>query len=141
MTDEPTAFNEGYANFQAFEHTSKAIVAYAQAGATGDEIADAIPRIHAAFMATLRSIVSPANLPKQEPAVPVKKSITHDYIICLEDGSKHRSMKRYLANKFGMTPEEYRSKWGLPKDYPITAPEYSARRSQFAKDSGLGKKK
>lgn len=77
--------------------------------------------------------------PKQEPAVPVKKSVTDDYIICLEDGKKFKSMKRHLA-KLGMTPDEYRTKWGLPFDYPVVCKSYSERRSQLAKDSGLGRK-
>ncbi|WP_172123188.1 MucR family transcriptional regulator [Devosia sp. 919] len=72
------------------------------------------------------------------PAVPIEKSITHDHLICLEDGKKFKSLKRHLQTKFNMTPEEYRAKWGLPGDYPMVAPGYSAKRSQLAKNSGLG---
>ncbi|WP_173087625.1 MucR family transcriptional regulator [Devosia sp. 1635] len=72
------------------------------------------------------------------PAVPIEKSITHDHLICLEDGKKFKSLKRHLQTKFNMTPEEYRAKWGLPGDYPMVAPNYSAKRSQLAKNSGLG---
>ncbi|WP_345772668.1 MucR family transcriptional regulator [Azospirillum aestuarii] len=74
------------------------------------------------------------------PAVPVKKSVTPDYIVCLEDGKKLKMLKRYLRSAFGMTPEEYRAKWGLPADYPMTAPNYAAKRSEFAKSIGLGKR-
>jgi predicted transcriptional regulator len=74
-----------------------------------------------------------------KPAVPVKKSITDDYIISLEDGRKLKSMKRYLAG-LGMTPNEYRTKWGLPKDYPMVAPAYAAKRSELAKSLGLGRR-
>jgi len=68
----------------------------------------------------------------------INKSITKDYIICLEDGAKLKMLKRYLRTHFNLTPEEYRRKWGLPADYPMVAPSYSKRRSQFAKDIGLG---
>lgn len=77
--------------------------------------------------------------PEQTPAVPIRKSVTPDYIICLEDGRKLKSMKRHLG-KLGMTPDEYRAKWGLPADYPMAAPNYAAIRSRLAKQSGLGRK-
>lgn len=77
----------------------------------------------------------------QKPAVPIKKSYTDDYIICLEDGKKLKMLKRYLRTRFDMSPEEYRQKWGLPADYPMVAPSYAAKRSAFAKQIGLGKKK
>jgi predicted transcriptional regulator len=78
--------------------------------------------------------------PELTPAVPIRKSVTPEYIICLEDGSKHKSMKRYLHRRFNLTPEQYRAKWNLPADYPMAAPAYSARRSALAKISGLGRK-
>ena len=73
------------------------------------------------------------------PAVSVKKSVTPDYIVCLEDGKKLKMLKRYLRARYGLTPEAYRAKWNLPADYPMTAPNYAARRSDFAKQIGLGK--
>ena len=76
-----------------------------------------------------------------KPAVPVKKSVTDDYIISLEDGRKFKSLKRYLATSHGMTPDDYRAKWGLPKDYPMVAPAYAAKRSALAKTIGLGNKR
>jgi len=77
----------------------------------------------------------------QKPAVPVNKSYTNDHIVCLEDGKKLKMLKRYLRTRYGMTPEEYRAKWGLPVDYPMVAPNYAAKRSEFAKKIGLGKKR
>ncbi len=75
---------------------------------------------------------------EQKPAVSVKKSVTPDYLVCLEDGKKLKMLKRYLRSRYDMSPDDYRSKWNLPADYPMVAPNYAARRSQFAKDMGLG---
>lgn len=75
----------------------------------------------------------------QKPAIPVKKSITPEYIICLEDGKKLKMLKRYLRSRYNLTPEEYRAKWGLAADYPMVAPNYAAQRSEFAKKIGLGR--
>lgn len=77
---------------------------------------------------------------KQTPAVNPKKSVTNDYIICLEDGKQFRSLKRHLRAKFDMTPEQYRAKWSLPADYPMVAPGYAAARSELARAIGLGRK-
>jgi len=75
-----------------------------------------------------------------KPAVPIKKSVTADYLICLEDGTKLKMLKRHLRTNYGMTPDEYKAKWGLPADYPIVAPNYASQRSDFAKKIGLGRK-
>ncbi|MGB1026516.1 MAG: MucR family transcriptional regulator [Rhodospirillaceae bacterium] len=75
-----------------------------------------------------------------KPAVPVKRSIHPDYIVCLEDGKKLKMLKRHLRTNYDMTPEDYRAKWGLPPDYPMVAPNYAAQRSAFAKKIGLGRK-
>jgi predicted transcriptional regulator len=80
--------------------------------------------------------VSSAERP--QPAVPIKRSITPDYIICLEDGKKLKMLKRHLKTAYDMTPEEYRERWGLPADYPMVAPNYARQRSRLAKDIGLG---
>ena len=77
---------------------------------------------------------------ERKPAVSVRRSVTDDYIVCLEDGKKLKMLKRYLRTNFDMTPEEYRAKWNLPADYPMVAPNYAKRRSEFAKKIGLGKK-
>jgi predicted transcriptional regulator len=82
---------------------------------------------------------APAEAPK--PAVPVKKSITPDYIVCLEDGKKFKSLKRHLRTQYNMTPEQYRERWGLPVDYPMVAPNYAKARSQLAKEMGLGQQR
>lgn len=82
---------------------------------------------------------SSAEPPK--PAVSIRRSITPDYIVCLEDGKKLKMLKRHLRASYGMTPEEYRAKWGLPSDYPMVAPNYAEQRSTFAKQIGLGRKK
>lgn len=76
-----------------------------------------------------------------KPAVSIRRSVTPDYIVCLEDGKKLKMLKRHLRAAYNMTPEEYRAKWGLPADYPMVAPNYAAQRSQFAKEIGLGRKR
>ena len=78
---------------------------------------------------------------KQEPAVSIRSSIKPDYIVCLEDGKRLQTLKRYLGGRFGLTPEQYRQKWNLPSDYPMVAPNYAKRRSQIAKKMGLGHKR
>ncbi len=80
-----------------------------------------------------------AEAPK--PALPIKKSITPDYIVCLEDGKKFKSLKRHLRTQYNMTPEQYRERWGLPADYPMVAPNYAKARSQLAKQMGLGQQR
>jgi predicted transcriptional regulator len=75
----------------------------------------------------------------QKPAVAVKRSVMPEYIVCLEDGKKLKMLKRYLRSRYGLSPEEYRTKWGLPADYPMVAPHYAAQRSEFAKKIGLGR--
>ena len=76
---------------------------------------------------------------KQKPAVSIRRSITPDYVICLEDGQKLKMLKRYIRTNYNLTPEEYKSKWNLPHDYPMVAPNYAKKRSEFAKNIGLGK--
>lgn len=83
---------------------------------------------------------APAEAPAQEPAVPVKKSITPDYLVCLEDGKKVKMLKRHLRTSYGLSPDDYRKKWGLPADYPMAAPNYAAQRSEMAKRIGLGRR-
>ncbi|MEM0985656.1 MAG: MucR family transcriptional regulator [Pseudomonadota bacterium] len=83
---------------------------------------------------------TPGPSPRPKPVVPVNKSVTPDYLICLEDGRKLKMLKRYLRSRYAMTPEEYRARWNLPNDYPMVAPNYAKRRSDFAKEIGLGRK-
>ena len=99
-----------------------------------------INQVHAALQ---RVSSGQSNTPAEplKPAVPVKRSINPDYIVCLEDGKKFKSLKRHLRTQYGMTPEQYREKWGLPADYPMVAPNYAAARSQLAKQMGLGQQR
>lgn len=91
-------------------------------------------------LSTLGQAPQPARTTeKQKPAVPVSKSVHEDFIVCLEDGKRLKMLKRYLRSRYDMSPEEYRRKWGLPPDYPMVAPAYAARRSDFAKQIGLGR--
>lgn len=102
--------------------------------------AEDLPNVIKSVHATLGGIQgAETGTPERAPAVPVKKSVTPDYIVCLEDGKKLKMLKRYLRAQYGLTPEAYRAKWNLPADYPMTAPNYAARRSEFAKQIGLGK--
>ena len=104
--------------------------------------ANAVPSLIQEVYRTLTSIErGPAPVAERpEPAVPVKKSITPDYIICLEDGKKLKMLKRHLKTSFNMTPEQYRERWGLSLDYPMVAPRYAKQRSSLAKKIGLGTK-
>ena len=98
-----------------------------------------IAEVHVALKG-LRSVTVQEPAEELRPAVPVRKSIAPDYIICLEDGKKFKSLKRHLRTHYDLSPEEYREKWGLASDYPMVAPNYSATRSRLAKDNGLGRK-
>lgn len=104
------------------------------------ELPEIIETVHAALGGLGRPVAAPKAPPVElVPAVPVKKSVTDDFIVCLDDGQKFKSLKRHLAG-LGMTPPEYRTKWGLPDDYPMVAPGYAAKRSELAKAIGLGRK-
>ncbi|MCB5176326.1 MULTISPECIES: MucR family transcriptional regulator [Microvirga] len=104
------------------------------------ELPNLINDIHSALLRVGGGAIEvPAEAPK--PAVPVKKSVTPDYIVCLEDGKKFKSLKRHLRTQYNMTPEQYREKWGLPVDYPMVAPNYAKARSELAKEMGLGQQR
>jgi len=107
---------------------------------SGTDVADLIKTVHSTFAALESGEAEKAAPAELAPAVPVRKSVMADYIICLEDGKKFKSLKRHLRTHYGLSPEEYREKWGLPADYPMVAPSYSATRSKLAKDNGLGTK-
>jgi predicted transcriptional regulator len=102
------------------------------------QLSKLIEEVHLALVRAPAATAEPEK-PNLVPAVPIKKTITADYIISLEDGRKFKSMKRHLGN-LGMTPDEYRAKWGLPRDYPMVAPNYAKARSDLAKSMGLGRK-
>lgn len=103
------------------------------------ELGNLIGEVHQALK-TLEEGLSEKPVEPQAPAVPIRRSVTPEFLICLEDGKKFKSLKRHLSAVHGMTPQEYREKWNLPHDYPMTAPEYSTARSALAKKSGLGRK-
>ena len=119
--------------------TAKIVAAYAANNAlNAADLAALIQNVHAALVKT-SSPVPEVEAAALVPAVSIKKSITPDFLICLDDGKKFKSLKRHLG-QLGMTPDEYRAKWGLPSNYPIVAPNYSATRSNLAKSFGLGRK-
>ena len=100
-----------------------------------------VPQLIRTVHDSLASLSGGAAEEKPQPAVSVRRSITPDHIVCLEDGRKLKMLKRHLATAYGMTPEEYREKWGLPADYPMVAPNYAKQRSSLAKKIGLGKRR
>ena len=134
MTD-----NSGSSNF--IELAADIVSAYVSNNsvASGD-LPNLISDVYAALMkVSAGKTEAPAEPLK--PAVPLKKSITPDYIICLEDGKKFKSLKRHLRTQYNLTPEQYREKWGLPPDYPMVAPNYAQARSNLAKQMGLGQQR
>ncbi len=123
---------------EVIEMTADIVSAYVgNNSVTAADLPNLIQSVHRALagISTGGEVVEAA--PK-EPAVPIRRSITPDYLVCLEDGRKFKSLKRHLRTKYNMSPEEYRSKWGLPKDYPMVAPNYAKARSDLAKQMGLG---
>lgn len=104
----------------------------------GTEISEVVKLVHSVLTRLGGPQAQPQTTP-QEPAVPIRKSVTKDYIICLEDGKKLKMLKRHLRATYDLSPDEYRAKWGLPADYPMVAPGYAERRSEFAKQIGLGR--
>jgi predicted transcriptional regulator len=107
------------------------------------ELPSLISEVHAALTRVVAGtpVVVEAPVEPQKPAVPVKKSITNEFIICLEDGKKFKSLKRHLRTQYNLSPEQYRERWGLPADYPMVAPNYAAARSRLAKEMGLGQQR
>jgi predicted transcriptional regulator len=103
------------------------------------EIPNLINQIYAALKRVSAGQAAAADPPK--PAVPIKRSVTPEYIVCLEDGLKFKSLKRHLRTRYNLTPDQYREKFGLPPDYPMVAPNYAAARSKLAKDMGLGQQR
>ncbi len=105
---------------------------------SAEELPDVIRTVHATLSSVGRG--SGGGRDGLRPAVPVRRSVTSDYIVCLEDGRRLKMLKRHLRSAYDMTPDEYRAKWGLPSDYPMVAPNYAKQRSRFAKKIGLGRK-
>ncbi len=120
------------------KQAAKLVAVYVRTNrASADELPDLI---RAMYNCVAMAGAAPAVVEPPTPVVPIKKSVTPDYIICLEDGKKLKTLKRHLMTACGLTPDEYRDKWGLPADYPMVAPNYAAHRSSLAKRIGLGRK-
>ncbi|WP_447759864.1 MucR family transcriptional regulator [Sphingopyxis panaciterrae] len=102
------------------------------------DLSDLITRVHGALASLGSPVVEP--IEEQKPAVSIRSSVKPDYIVCLEDGKKLKMLRRHLTTAYGMTPDEYRAKWNLPKDYPMVAPNYTEKRRALAKEIGLGTK-
>lgn len=121
----------------SLEPTARIVAAYVGSNSLDPKL---LPQFIRAVHAALTEITRPTPVPtRQEPAVPPKKSVFPDYIICLEDGKKFKMLKRHLMATYNMTPEQYREKWELPSSYPLVAPNYAQRRSSLARDIGLGR--
>jgi predicted transcriptional regulator len=105
------------------------------------ELASLLGDVHSALLRVAAGVAVPAPVEAAKPAVSPKKSITNDYIVCLEDGRKFKSLKRHLRTQYNMSPEQYREKWNLPADYPMVAPAYAKARSALAKQMGLGQQR
>lgn len=136
----PRAIGEA-ASQNYIELTADIVSAYVSNNSvSASDIPGLINQVHSALMrVSAGQVEAPAEPLK--PAISVKKSITPEYIVCLEDGKKFKSLKRHLRTQYSMTPEQYREKWGLPADYPMVAPNYAAARSQLAKQMGLGQQR
>ena len=129
----------GTTNFMGL--TAEIVSAYVSNNTVASgEIPALINQVHSALLRVSRGQAEPASEPLK-PAVAVKRSIHPDYIVCLEDGKKFKSLKRHLRTQYSMTPEQYREKWGLAPDYPMVAPNYAAARSRLAKQMGLGQQR
>jgi predicted transcriptional regulator len=120
----------------SLELVSKIVIAYLSNNSV--PISEAPALIRSVHKALSQIGEKPAQL--REPAVPIRRSVQADYIVCLEDGKKLKMLKRHLRSSFGLSPQEYREKWGLPQDYPMVAPKYAQKRSELAKKIGLGRK-
>lgn len=123
--------------------TSRIVAAYAGRNDVGaGDLPDLIQSVYATLDRHAQSVGHAATAEPEAPrkaAIPINRSVTPDYLVCLEDGKRLKMLKRHLRAAYGLTPEEYRAKWGLPPDYPMVAPNYAAERSAFAKKIGLGR--
>jgi predicted transcriptional regulator len=123
---------------EIIEMTADIVSAYVGNNAVGAaDLPALIQAVHSA-LSGVSTAADPVEVAPKEPAVPIKRSITPEFLVCLEDGRKFKSLKRHLRTKYNMSPEDYRAKWSLPKDYPMVAPNYAKARSELAKQMGLG---
>lgn len=139
MENQPTQTNED--NTILIELTADVVSAYVGNNSVSlSDLPSLIADVHVALGAANVGAAANAAI-KQKPAVPPKKSIHNDYLICLEDGKKFKSLKRHIRTHYDLSPEDYREKWGLAHDYPMVAPAYAEARSRLAREMGLGRKK
>jgi predicted transcriptional regulator len=123
---------------EIIEMTAEIVAAYVENNTISTtDLPALIQSVHKALTSVSSGVEAVEAAPK-EPAVPVRRSITPDHLVCLEDGRKFKSLKRHLRTKYNLSPEDYRAKWGLSKDYPMVAPNYAKARSELAKQMGLG---
>ncbi len=127
--DKPTA--------ELLEHTTKVVAAHV---ANNPVAVTDVPGLIATVHQALAALGPEEPAPRPEPAVPIKQSVKPEYVVCLEDGEKHKMLKRHLRTAHELTPAEYRERWGLPGDYPMVAPNYAKQRSKLAKKIGLGRR-
>ncbi|MDZ4790183.1 MAG: MucR family transcriptional regulator [Hyphomicrobiales bacterium] len=133
--------DENYESSEIVEFTTTIVSAYvANNSVVATDLPNLISEVHDALVKAAGNIPQPVR-EELKPVVPIKKSITNEYIICLEDGKKFKSLKRHLRTHYDLSPEEYREKWGLPADYPMVAPNYATARSELAKKMGLGQRR
>jgi predicted transcriptional regulator len=129
-------------NTAMIELATQIVAAYvAKNAVTQAELPKLIADVHRALEQAASGTNAKEEIPEAKPAVNVRKSITPDFLICLEDGKKFKSLKRHLRTHFNLSPEQYREKWGLPADYPMVAPNYANSRSKLAKNMGLGQRR
>jgi predicted transcriptional regulator len=134
--------DDGMGDYGHLELTADIVAAYVSNNTVAvGELAALISQVHAALAQVAGHRSGPAGEAAKQPAVAVKKSITSDHLVCLEDGKKFKSLKRHLRSQYDMSPEQYREKWGLPADYPMVAPNYAQARSRLAKQMGLGQQR
>ncbi|NBB84355.1 MAG: transcriptional regulator [Alphaproteobacteria bacterium] len=130
----------GVPNADLLRMTAQIVASYVGNNPTpADQLGDLIGAVHESLKNVEGAKTAQPEQP-QKPAVPIRRSVQPDHIVCLEDGKKLKMLKRHLRTTYNMTPDEYRAKWGLPPDYPMVAPNYAAQRSEFAKKIGLGKR-
>ncbi len=138
---KPQMVDEKYDTHELVDFTTQIVSAYVSNNSVvASDLPSLIGDVHAALYLASSNIVQPAK-EELKPAIAVKKSLTPEYIICLEDGKKFKSLKRHLRTHYKMSPEEYREKWGLEPNYPMVAPKYAEARSNLAKKMGLGQRK
>ncbi len=122
---------------ELLEHTTRIVAAHISHNPIA--VTD-VPSLIATVHQALAALRTEEAAPRPEPAVPIKQSVKPEYIVCLDDGKKLKMLKRHLKTAYNMTPDDYRKRWGLPRDYPMVAPNYAATRSKLAKKIGLGRK-